>query len=144
MPDASFGVEVKGWQETESKLRRIHNELPVEVQNELRATGQTVYFQLREYASPRPGQDYERTYTYRNSISTEIETAGDVVFLNVNQGAPYSKYIRGGKGRSKGAWMHLGRWVQLADIVANFTEEVERRLKEAVERLVDRAGFGKK
>lgn len=144
MPDASFGVEVKGWQETEAGLRKVSGDLPLEIQQELGAAGRTVYYQLREYAPPRPGQEYVRTMTYRNSISTEIETAGDVVFLNVRQGAPYSKYIRGGQGRARGAWMHLGRWVQLAEIVANFTEEVERRLKEAVERVVARAGFGKK
>lgn len=141
MPE--FGVEVKGWKETEQKLRRVKGEIPLEVQQELKAAGQTVYFQLREYPPPRPGQQYVRTYTYRNSISTEIETADDVVFLNVKQGAPYSKYIRGGQGREYGAWMHRGRWVQLKDIVANFTGEVERRLKEAVQRVIDRAGLGK-
>ncbi len=142
MPE--FGVEVKGWEETEHKLRRVSGELPLEIQQELKATGQTVYFQLREYPALRPGQTYQRTMTYRNSISSEVETAGDVVFLNVKQGAWYSKYLRGGQGRDVGAWMHVGRWVQLKAIVANFTEEVERRLKEAVERVVERAGFGKK
>ena len=65
MPDASFGVEVKGWQEAEAGLRRVRNELPLETQTELKAAGQAVYFQLREYAAPRPGQEYQRTYTYQ-------------------------------------------------------------------------------
>lgn len=138
-----FGAEVTGWRETEQKLRGVRGEIPLETQQELTTTGRTIYFQLREYPPMRPGQTYVRTFEYRRLISYALESADNLIMLTFKQGAAYSKYLRGGEDRDVGAWMHVGRWVQIKDIARNFTGEVERRLEQAVQRVISRFGLGK-
>lgn len=143
MADAFFGVEVEGWEEVARGLHQAGNEIPPAVESELTQAAFPVYFNLADYPSPRPGQKYVRTFEYRRLLSYVIESAGNVVMLTFKQGAAYSRYLRGDGDKYPGAWMHVGRWRSLKDIIDTFTPVVEFKLQAAVQRLISRLGLGK-
>lgn len=86
---------------------------------------------------------YERTNNYRDGISQVqlYQEAGGVVG-EIDSGAPYSIYLRGTPdGSYGGAWMHLGIWQPLFDIVEQFLPGISERIQANIDQLAARLGL---
>jgi hypothetical protein len=136
-----FSLDIAGDKETARALAEMKRQAMPELESELRASGQPLKSVLQQYAAPRPGSDYVRTYNYRQSIDVNVQLRGSVVELT--QTASKTEYwVRGtADGSYGGAWMHKGRWRSKASIMRDFVPLVIRRLQNRLYALAQRVGL---
>lgn len=130
-------LEITGLDEAIKQTQATSAGLPPALEDGVYAAGFPAYFATVDYAPERPGSSYARTFNYAANVSTELTIAGDEIDFEIKQGAPYSIFLRGtADGGYLGAWMHVGRWRPLVDIVRTFTPVFIVKLQDAVDKFI--------
>ncbi len=86
---------------------------------------------------------YHQTGNYGQRITTPyIQQSGGYVTAEIDSGADYSIYLRGTPdGSYAGAWMHLGIWQPLFDILEQFLPGVSDAIERRIDALIERLGL---
>ena len=156
----SLSMEVDGDEETAAFLRAAREGIPVEIrvgmdeglavlQNATTeyppqrppANPQSVY--VRGVGTRRNGQQYYSSERYGASQFRGVERYGREIVGYLNMPASYSKYLRGdmeqGSPRyNRPAWMHVGVWRTLVEIVNEFLPDIVRRLEKRLQTYFNR------
>jgi hypothetical protein len=82
---------------------------------------------VAKYPPPPPQSTYRRTGTLGRKWAVKVKMAPDVVgYLGNN--TPYAGYVQ---DRARQAWMHVGRWPTVQDVVDDEMEFVAGEFAEA-------------
>lgn len=90
-----------------------------------------VHQHVPPYPAPPVNSTYIRTGKLGQSITTDVYAAGAEVVGIIGSNIPYAPYVIGTDDEQ--AWMHEGRWWQLADVVEKdlgmITDEIARSIE---------------
>jgi len=106
-------VEIKGL----DPLQRKFNMFPRMLQKEIDSATKRASFvaeRAAQYPPPPPQSSYVRTGTLARGFSWKVHTLGREVTGSVINPVSYAKWVRGTKTQ---AWMHVGRWKTMQQIV---------------------------
>lgn len=122
-------VVVIGDRELLRKLKKLN---PRELEAGLLAAGKTVEAAAKEYPPPPPGSTYVRTYALRDNWNVRTQRRDfSVIIENPTEYAPFVQ------GESQ-ATVHRGRWKTLKKTAESKTDEIVKKLKEQVDRILER------
>jgi hypothetical protein len=123
-------INIRGATEKIGQLRALKQGIRPELETAMNEAGQ-ILMDGTQYYPPSQG-DHRRSGLYGKTQTFNVFSNGAQVFGQANYQQPYSIYLRGTQdGSYRGAWMHLGIWESLADII-------ERVLPRMVAKLSDR------
>lgn len=134
----AIDLEVYGLDETVLALKEFGYALPDEIADSIQTDGFAMYYALATYPPPPDGSTYVRTYYYQDSIDLQLAYNAGAVELLIHQAAPYAIYLRGDLEGYPGAWMHVGRWRTLQNIVDAFLPVIKARLQARIDALIAR------
>lgn len=124
-------LTVTGDVDVKRKLTETRDGLMMGASVGVAEVGSIVYDDLAEYSAPIPTSDYVRTYNYRDGLAPMLTVEPDSVDYTVTETVDYSKWLRG-DGDYPGAWMHVGRWQSLMQIIAKRTPLAMQKVADAV------------
>ena len=139
-------LEVEGTSEKSSALKHVTTGMPKALDIGLTAGMQPIASRMRAYPAqpaPRnPKHAYARTNKYRDmTIGPLVQYMGSGVEGKITSSAPHSIYVRGDLEGYPGAWMHLGVWQPVQEIVDEETPHIVERIQQQVDQLIEEAGL---
>jgi hypothetical protein len=99
-------------------LEDLHAEIPKIGRLQIRRTMEAIVKTMKVYPSAPAGSRYVRTYKLRDSWRiTQTVTGYKVSADPTNKGRRYGRYVVGFADGDGQAWMHVGRWSLLRDVM---------------------------
>lgn len=147
-----ISVTVEGAQENIEALRQFKEQTPAEFQVALAAGMKPIVGAMKQYppqppymGAPTTGRivSYRRTGNYGARITGPyVEQHGNEIVGYINSGASYSTYLRGDLAGYPGAYMHIGIWQTLTEIIAKLLPQTQSRIERQLSSLINRLGLG--
>jgi len=139
-------IMVKNAQLVAKGLANIRAEIPRIAESTIKAAAEKVIKRMRVYPPKREGQTYVRTGRLGNSFKVTRSATGYTISNNAEaKGRPYSRYVIGDSagaiGGSGQAWMHVGRWLLLRDVVEYEVTQLPPMVEEKIRFKVRQAGL---
>jgi hypothetical protein len=132
-------IKITGIEHLEARLKRMTAETRSELE---RATHQAVLYvhsQLPPYPAPPPNSTYRRTGTLGRTITTEVRSLGNDVVGAIGTNTVYAPWVISDKpvgSRGPQAWMHVGRWWTLQQVVRDAKDAIMDIYRDALRRIV--------
>ena len=105
-------------------LEDLKAEIPKVGRLGIRRAMEAIVRTMKVYPSAPSGSRYVRTYKLRDSWRITSNTNGYTVSANpTSKGRNYGRYVVGSAYGDGQAWMHVGRWNLLRDVVENVVME---------------------
>jgi hypothetical protein len=131
-----LSLTIGGVKENAQAVRALKERLMEELYAESRAVSPLLADSLREYPAERPGSDYVRTYSYQQSINVQTTYRTGAIDITA-RASEVQHWLRGDlDGGYPGAWMHVGRWQSMVNIVSAFMVKLQAALNRRIERLI--------
>jgi len=112
-----LAIEYTGLDEAIAAATQSEPGIRAELVDDLQIATFPIFYALADYPDQVEGSDYVRTYHYRESITSDVQVSGSDVEYTATQAADYSIYLRGDGDNYPGAYMHVGRWRSLKNIM---------------------------
>lgn len=110
-------IQVKNAVLVAKGLANIRAEIPRISENTISKSADKIIKRMQVYPDKRPGQRYVRTYRFKGNWKKQRSATG----YRVENRTPYGRYVVGDYAGTIGsggqAWMHVGRWLLLRDVV---------------------------
>lgn len=128
------GIEIRGYNRVENKLRRLASDLSKEVDPIVREWTQEerARFKRTPYPPKPPRSKYVRTGRLANSFAVRKESLARYIIENR---APYSSYVIGDNRGENQAWMHRGRWWLMRPMLEEHAPDLTRRISNYLRRM---------
>jgi len=97
---------------------------------------------MQVYPSPPANSRYVRTYLLRDSW--RVDTNGQrfaLINTAANRGREYAKYVVGSPDGQDQAWMHVGRWQLMRDVIDAEVAELNPLISKEISMVARAQGF---
>lgn len=133
-------IQVRNAELVGKGLANIRAEIPRISQRTIEKAANAIIKIMRVYPAPPAGSRYVRTYRLRDAWKAKRSITGYTVMADPvsRYGTHYGRYVVGYADATGQAWMHVGRWNLLRDVVEQQVEKLPPMVEEHV-RLVARS-----